>query len=121
MLIDLQPRLLQWARQRARLSEEALAEKMGVKVEKIEEWEQTGSLTFKQAEKLAKVTHTPFGYLFLPEPPDERLAIPHLPDAAQAALEDLEEKVDDAMERLREYRAALIPGRIDIRTQNATL
>lgn len=76
MIIDLQPRLLEWARQRARLTEESLAEKMGVAVEKVAEWETSGRLTFKQAEKLAKVTHTAFGYLFLPEPPDEKLPIP---------------------------------------------
>jgi Zn-dependent peptidase ImmA (M78 family)/transcriptional regulator with XRE-family HTH domain len=76
MTIDLQPRLLEWARNRARLTEEVLAEKMGVKVEKVAEWEKSGHLTLKQAEKLAKVTHTAFGYLFLPEPPDEKLPIP---------------------------------------------
>ena len=32
--------------------------------------------TLKQLEQLAKLTHTPFGYLFLPTPPDERLPVP---------------------------------------------
>ncbi len=76
MTIDLQPHLLEWARLRARLTEEALGEKMGVQVEKVVDWETSGRLTLKQAEKLAHVTYTPFGYLFLPEPPDEKLPIP---------------------------------------------
>ncbi len=71
-----QPEVLRWARKRARLSEGALAKKMGVKQDKVEEWEESGELTFKQAEKLAKQTHTPIGYLFLPTPPMEKLPIP---------------------------------------------
>lgn len=76
MTIELQPRLLQWARQRAGLSVEELAGKTGTEPDRVSEWEQDGRLTFKQAEKVAKATHTPFGYLFLETPPEERLPIP---------------------------------------------
>jgi Zn-dependent peptidase ImmA (M78 family) len=76
MIINLQPSLLKWARERARLTEEELAKGMSISPDKVAEWEFEGRLTYKQAEKLAKVTHTAFGYLFLPEPPDERLPIP---------------------------------------------
>ncbi len=61
MTIDLQPRLLAWARERAGLTEEALAEKLGVSAGKVAAWEQDGRITYRQAEKLAGVTHTAFG------------------------------------------------------------
>jgi len=76
MKISLQPTLLRWARERAGLSVEVLAKKMSVKPERVTGWEESGELTFKQAQKLADVTHIPFGYLYLPEPPQETLPIP---------------------------------------------
>ncbi|MEM9818072.1 MAG: XRE family transcriptional regulator [Cyanobacteria bacterium P01_D01_bin.6] len=76
MKICLQPTLLRWARERAGLSVDGLSKKMSVKPERVIGWENNGELTFKQAQKLANVTHTPFGYLYLPEPPQETLAIP---------------------------------------------
>jgi Zn-dependent peptidase ImmA (M78 family) len=75
MTLEFQPEVLQWARKRARLDVAALAKKMGLIEDRVEEWEESGELTFKQAEKLAQKTHTPIGYLFLPAPPVEKLPI----------------------------------------------
>lgn len=75
MNISLQPTVLLWARERSGLSVEALARKLQVKPEKVVDWERTGELSFNQAEKLALVTHIPFGYLYLLEPPQESLPI----------------------------------------------
>ena len=71
--VPVQPELLRWARERAGYSVDMLA----VRFPKLEEWEQ-GSLrpTFKQLEAFAKTTHTPVGFLFLTEPPVERVPIP---------------------------------------------
>lgn len=52
---------------------------VGLKPEKLEAWESTESRpTFRQAQKLAKALHMPFGYLFLAAPPAEQLPIPDL-------------------------------------------
>lgn len=75
MKISLQPTILRWARTRAGLTVEVLAQKMHVKPQRVIAWEENGELSFKQAEKLANVTHTPFGYLYLLEPPQEALPI----------------------------------------------
>jgi Zn-dependent peptidase ImmA (M78 family)/transcriptional regulator with XRE-family HTH domain len=85
-VISLQPSVLKWARERAGLPEDVLAKKMSVKPERVREWETVGALRFKQAEKLAQVTHTPFGFLFLPAPPEERLPIPDFRTVTDAAI-----------------------------------
>jgi len=72
--------ILNWARQRARLSVDVLAKKLNVPVDKIQAWE-SGNLspTFRQAQKFADKTHIPFGYLFLSSPPkQESLPLPDL-------------------------------------------
>ncbi|MBI5480257.1 MAG: ImmA/IrrE family metallo-endopeptidase [Deltaproteobacteria bacterium] len=73
MRVEVKPKLLRWARERARVSLPALAKTFP----DIAEWEQgTARPTLKQVERFASVTHAPIGYLFLAEPPVERIPIP---------------------------------------------
>jgi Zn-dependent peptidase ImmA (M78 family) len=64
-----------WARARAGYSPAALARRFP----QLEAWEKgRRKPTLKQLESFSKATHTPLGFLFLPEPPDEPLPIPDL-------------------------------------------
>jgi Zn-dependent peptidase ImmA (M78 family) len=76
MTLSLNTDVLQWARRRSGLSATALAKKLGVKADRVVEWEADGELTPKQAENLAQKTNTPYGFLFLSEPPEEKLPVP---------------------------------------------
>ncbi len=66
---------LKWARNRARLSTLDLATKIGVLEDTVRKWEDTGEVSFSQINKIADFTHVALGYLFLPEPPVEKLPI----------------------------------------------
>ena len=67
------PELLRWARERAGVAQGDLA----AKFKKLPEWEAgERQPTLKQLEAFARAVHVPFGYLFLPEPPEESLPIP---------------------------------------------
>ena len=74
--IALRPGVLRWARKRAGIRRADLALKIKVKTERVVEWESTGNISVAQADKLAKCTHTPLGFLYLSEPPDDSLPIP---------------------------------------------
>ncbi len=70
---SINPKLLRWARERAKMEQEALARRF----KKLPQWE-TGHVqpTFKQLEDFARAVHVPLGYMFLSEPPDETVPIP---------------------------------------------
>lgn len=71
--VDVKGALLRWARERAQLGVDALENKFPY----LSEWEsEQKKPTIKQLEAYAKATRTPVGYLFLTEPPEERLPIP---------------------------------------------
>lgn len=70
--IDVEPTMLRWACERAGFRPSSLAER----IPQLPSWLSGDKRpTFRQLEKLAKATHTPLGYLFLPEPPEEPLPI----------------------------------------------
>ena len=76
------PEMLRWACERAGIEVAHLAKRMP----QLPAWVRSERQpTLKQLEKLAKLTHTPLGYLFLPEPPDERLPVPDYRTVADTA------------------------------------
>jgi Zn-dependent peptidase ImmA (M78 family) len=112
MKVTLVPQVLRWARERAGLSVRELAEKISAKPEQVRDWEQTGQLSFSRAEKLARVTHTPFGYLYLETPPEEKLPIPDFRTVAGKDVlrpsPDLLDVLSDALRRQDWFRDYLV-------------
>jgi Zn-dependent peptidase ImmA (M78 family) len=71
--VNVAPQMLQWARKRSGLSVDHFTRAFP----KLPEWEAGNSLpTMRQLERYALATHTPIGFLYLPEPPHESLPIP---------------------------------------------
>lgn len=67
---NITPKILKWARESARMSEEAAASKVSITVDKLKEWENGESQpTIRQAETLAKAYRRPFALFFLPDIP----------------------------------------------------
>lgn len=81
--VTVAPAVLRWAVERAGW-DEATTQK---RAPKLDEWV-AGSQqpTLKQVEKLAKETHTPFGFLFLSEPPLDEMPIPDLRTIGNAGV-----------------------------------
>lgn len=71
--VPVRPEMLRWACTRAGLNVGDLTSRFP----RLPEWERGEKQpTFKQLEAFATATRTPFGFLFLPEPPEEPLPIP---------------------------------------------
>lgn len=111
-VIALRPAVLRWARERAHLSVEKLAEKMKVAPQQVSEWERTGAISPARIDRLAKKTHTPLGLLYLSEPPDERLPIPDFRTRSSGPMPppspDLLETIGDMLRRQDWMRDELI-------------
>jgi len=71
--VSVRPELLRWAWERARFDPWEIEDRFP----QYAAWERGEKQpTLKQLERFAKATRTPIGYLFLPEPPEERVPIP---------------------------------------------
>ena len=94
--------MLTWARERSRLDPAFFDHRFP----KLEQWERgDAKLTFKQLESFAKATHTPIGYLFLSEPPEERLPIRDLRTIVHGPARPSPELLDTiyAMQRRQDW------------------
>lgn len=73
--VDVQPRLLEWAVERAGWDRETTIDR----VPSFSDWVAgVKKPTLKQLEKFARDTHAPLGLMFLPEPPHETVPIPDM-------------------------------------------
>ena len=100
--VTIQPNLLTWARERAGLSLDSLANNFP----KIAEWEAGGlQPTLKQLERFAGAVHVPIGYLFLPEPPQESLPIPDFRTVSDRSITRLNVNLLDTIYLCQERQA----------------
>ena len=107
------PTVLEWAANNINISWESLAEEIVTAKTKREEKLQAaydGKLTLKQAEKISQKTNTPFGFLFLQEPPKlEKLTIPDLRTITQSnpLSNDFYDTLEDIYKKVEWYRTYL--------------
>lgn len=79
--VPVKPDLLYWAMRRSGRMPEELSRRF----KKLEDWlEGRGQPTLRQLEDFARATHTPIGYFFLAEPPEEVLPIPDFRTTSKA-------------------------------------
>ncbi|MFH1419664.1 MAG: ImmA/IrrE family metallo-endopeptidase [Planctomycetota bacterium] len=92
--VKVRAELLRWACERAGFEIGALTHR----IPQLPAWESGEKQpTLKQLEGFAKATHTPVGYLFLPEPPVERVPIP---DFRTVANEQIDQPSPDLLDTL---------------------
>lgn len=109
--VSVNPKLLQWARERVHLEISDLTKKFP----KLQSWE-NGKLspTFKQLEDFAKVTRVPFGYLFLPEPPDITMPIPDFRTVGNLAIGEFSPDLLETIYAMQDRQAWLREERQEV-------
>lgn len=101
--------LYQWARDRVGLSNDELAKSVGIKPEKIANWEQgKDHPTYLQLQKLANTLRIPAGYLFLSNPPSLEKPVTDFRSSDEFDKNhfsiNLQDVIDDALRKRDWYR-----------------
>lgn len=108
--IAVSPKVLRWARERAGLGVADLQ----AKFPKLAEWE-TESVrpTMKQLENFARAARVPFGFLFLPEPPEMPLPLPDFRTLQSRRPEGASPELMDTIQHMQRRQAWLREERIE--------
>jgi len=108
--VAVSPKVLRWARVRAGL---ALADLEG-RFPHLAEWEtEAVQPTFKQLESFAKAVRVPFGFLFLPEPPEMPLPFADFRTLESRRPEGISPELLDTIQQMQRRQAWLREDRIE--------
>ncbi|MDQ1502575.1 MAG: hypothetical protein QOD57_302, partial [Actinomycetota bacterium] len=104
--VEVAPAVIRWAKGRSGVDDSTLRRRFS----KLDDWEQGRlSPTLKQLEDFARATHTPVGFLFLPEPPNEQVPIPDYRTMADVGVPqptaDLLDTIFQCQQRQEWYRS----------------
>jgi Zn-dependent peptidase ImmA (M78 family)/transcriptional regulator with XRE-family HTH domain len=104
-----EPRLLVWARESARLSLGELAERLKVSGERITAWEAGAAHpSVAQLRKLAKAVRRPVAVFFLPEPPRDFEALRDFRRTTVKGAPSVSPELEAELYRAQELRAAAL-------------
>ena len=108
--IKVNPAVLRWARERAGLGFDDLRSRFP----KLADWEaEVTRPTVKQLENFAKVTRVPFGFLFLPEPPEMRLPFADFRTVESRRPQGISPELMDTVHLMRRRQAWLREERME--------
>jgi len=108
--IAVRPRVLRWARERAGLPMADLQ----TKFPRLAEWEtEAAQPTMKQLEAFAHATRVPFGFLFLPEPPEIPLPVPDFRTLESRRPQGASPELMDTIQQMQRRQAWLREERIE--------
>ena len=100
--VNVKPQLLRWAIARSRIPEDEIR----AKFPHLREWESgVQDPTMRQLENFARTTRTPFGYLLLPEPPEEKLPIPDFRTRGDAPIDRPSPDLIDTIQLMQQRQA----------------
>lgn len=108
--VAVSPQVLRWARERAGLGLAALEGKFP----NLEEWEsETSQPTVKQLERFADAVRVPFGFLFLPEPPEMPLPFADFRTVESRRPQGISPELMDTIQQMQRRQAWLREERIE--------